>query len=439
MNPNTVVEATHVLAFPGIGEEILNSKVNGFIRIKAVDGTERLPNHIILILDLSASMHKYLDALRSSIEKIVEQLNDYSDKCTILGFAGWVKTFCEFEPVSELSSNFSKYIPEELTALRGTTDFNKGLELAISKCGELETKYDDSYPNEGNSSMRWNEHNHVAIFMTDGRNYGKVPWDNTDRLSDKGVTLHTLGIREEIDKRVRTTLMKMATKGRGGFNFSRTIEEFHEKVHTLLELSLGAVTKPAKLILTPAKGVVVNSASILGHPEQNSKEANPTFEFPALRPGERKILLFDITLSKGYPKSTRAPLLNYTMNPDYLNTGENRILVAVMPKDIHRGMLTRGPNADFRVHLLMQRIEQSLSEALDLAAGEDDISKFKNSAMESLSVAEATIERNFASHPKRSILSEKISELKEQISGAQTILDPKAFFSTIYAIMRTTR
>ena len=127
------------------------------------------------------------------------------------------------------------------------------------------------------------------------------------------------------------------------------------------------------------------------------------------------------------------------MAPNYLNTEDNDILVPVMPREAHLGLLKRGPNADFRVHLLMQRIEQSLSEALDLAAKEDDIYKFKHIAMKSLSDAEETIEKGFATHPKRTILSEKINELKEQISKADTILDPKAFFSTIYAIMRTTR
>ena len=193
--------------------------------------------------------------------------------------------------------------------------------------------------------------------------------------------------------------------------------------------------------MNSASGVIINSASLLGHPEQNSKHANPVFEFPAMLPGERKILLFDVTVIEGHRKNTRAPLLSYTMVPNYLNTedNDNEIRVPVMPREAYIGLLGRGPNADFRVHLLMQRIEQDLSEALDLAAKEDDIDKFKNNAMESLGNAEATIEKSFGTHPKRTILSEKINELKEQISKAETILDPKAFFSTIYAIMRTTR
>jgi hypothetical protein len=442
MVPDSAVEANAVLAISGICEDKPNSRVKGFIRIKSVDGTERLPNHVILILDLSLSMHKYLGALRDSIEKIVGKLNPHSDKCTILGFAGrpsGFKNFCGFRPVSELASNFSAYIPEELSTLTGTTDFDQGLKFTIRECEALEKEYNDSYPNYGNTSMRWNEHNHIAIFMTDGKSYGTVPWNSADSLANKGITLHTVGLRQKIDKKVRDTLMKMATKGRGGFNFSRTIEQFHEKVQTLLELSLGAVTKPAKLSLNSASGVTINSASILGHPEHNTKEANPVFEFPALRPGERKILLFDVTVSEGIRKNTRVPILSYTMEPDYLNKTENDIFVPVMPNDVHRGLMRRGPNADYRVHILMQRIEQSLSEALEAAAVRDDISEFKNKAMAALSNSEETIERNFALHPKRGILSEKINQLKEQITSAQTILDPKAFFSTIYAIMRTTR
>ena len=46
------------------------------------------------------------------------------------------------------------------------------------------------------------------------------------------------------------------------------------------------------------------------------------------------------------------------MEPDYLNKTENDILVPVMPKDVHMGLMRRGPNADYRVHILMQRIEQ---------------------------------------------------------------------------------
>ena len=174
MNPHNMVEASPVLAFSGIGEGNKNSKVNGFIRIKTVDGRDELPNHIMLILDLSASMHKYLKALRESIEKIVEKLNIHSDKFTILGFAGigGVKTFCEFTPVSELSNNFSKYIPKNFTTLKGTTDFNAGLLYAHEKCRKLADEYHDSHPNLGNSSMRWNEHNHIAIFMTTGSAHG---------------------------------------------------------------------------------------------------------------------------------------------------------------------------------------------------------------------------------------------------------------------------
>ncbi len=72
-------------------------------------------------------------------------------------------------------------------------------------------------------------HNHVAIFMTDGKNYGNVPWQAVEKLKEESVTLHTPLGWKQIDKVVRKNLMKMAKIGSGGFSFSRTMEEFHDK------------------------------------------------------------------------------------------------------------------------------------------------------------------------------------------------------------------
>ena len=87
----------------------------------------------------------------------------------------------------------------------------------------------------------------------------------------------------------------------------------------------------------------------------------------------------------------------------------------------------------------MHQIENKLEKALGEAVEKDNIDDFKAMASTSLQNAMERVEEEFAKHPKRPILIENITELRENIQSAETITDPKEFFSAIYAIMRTTR
>ncbi len=442
MHPGSKIDAKATLGISGIREEAAKSGIQGFIRLKPDDDSVALANHVILILDLTASMSRNLGALQSSLFQIVEKLQTNRDKCTIIGFAGrtqksnpdGAEVFRKFMRINDLKED----IPE-MKIMPGTTDFICGLNKAFKVIKELEIEYGEGYPNHGNESMQWNAHNHIAIFMTDGKNYGNVPWKAVENLKCKNVTLHTVGLRKQIDTKVRKNLMKMAKIGSGGFSFSRTMEEFNKRVETLLGLTLNAVTKPTTLRLFTQPDVELNYATILGHPEQYADEENPEFNLPALKSSERKILLFDVALNKAYSKNTRVPLLKCTSNPNYFDGEEVLVSTPVMPKKNFLNLLSRGSNADLRVHLLMHQIENNLEKALEEAVDKDNIDGFKAKASTSLQNAMERVEEEFAKHPKRPILIEHITILKESIQSAETITDPREFFSTIYAIMRTTR
>lgn len=442
MHPGSKIDAKATMGISGIREEADISGIQGFIRLKPEDDSVALANHVILILDLTASMSSNLKALQSSLFQIVEKLQTNRDKCTIIGFAGsspksnpdGAEVFRKFMRINDLKED----IPE-MKIMPGTTDFICGLNKALEVVKELEIEYGDGYPNHGNESMQWNAHNHIAIFMTDGKNYGNVPWEAVKNLNDENVTLHTIGLRRKIDTSVRKNLMKMAKIGSGGFSFSRSMEEFNKRVETLLDLTLNAVTKPTTLRLFTKPDVHFNYATILGHPEQYADGENPEFNLPALKSGDRKILLFEIELNRAYPKNTRVPLLRCTSNPNYFAGEEILISTPVMPKKNFLSLLSRGPNADLRVHLLMQQVENRLENALKEAVDKDNIDGFKAKASTSLQNAMERVEEEFAKHPKRTTLIKQITILKEKIQSAETITDPREFFSTIYAIMRTTR
>ena len=442
MHPGSEIDAKATLGISGIREDAEVSGIQGFIRLKPDDDSVALANHVILILDLTASMRGNLEALQSSLEQIVGKLQTDRDKCTIIGFGGvtpttnpeGAKVLREFVRINDLIGN----IPE-LKIMPGTTDFESGLKVTSKVVKKLKVQYGDGHPNLGNESMQWNAHNHIAIFMTDGKNYGKKPWKAVEQLMEENVTLHTIGLREKIDKDVRANLMRMAKIGSGGFSFSRTMDEFHGKVETLLRLTLNAVTKPTTLKLFTQPDVQLNYATILGHPEQYADGENPEFNLPALKSDDRKILLFELELNKAYPKNTRVPLLECSSNPDYFGAEGVLVTTPVMPTKNFLSLLARGPNADLKVHLLMHQVENNLENALKEAVDNDNIDGFKAEASTSLENARERVEESFAKHPKRSILLERIETLMENIQKEETIADPKEFFSAIYAIMRTTR
>ncbi|MDA8551629.1 VWA domain-containing protein [Candidatus Poseidoniales archaeon] len=422
----------------GIMADKSNSSAFGFLRLKGIDRAVTLPNHVILILDLSLSMANNIDALTESIHRIVNRLEKNRDKVSIIGFGGVAKTFVDYVTVNEMLSTFEK-LNTEISTLKGTTDFNAGLGMALNLIERRKQDFPPGSMRVGNMNMDWDGHNHIAIFMTDGKNYGNVPWDSVEKISKSSVTLHTVGISKSIDKKVRKTLLKMAHLGGGGFNFSRTIFDFHEKVKTLLDLSLNAVTKPGILSLVARPGVIIENANLLGHPEQDTESASPEFVFPAMTKTDRKFVLFNLRISEAHHKNTRIDLFDATMSPDYLQNGSETATITVVPKMPYLESVKRGPNADWVVHSLTRKIEIDIHSALEESQRTDDISMFKMNVKDCLEQAIVRIHKQMAKHPKQTFLLEKINYLSEQISASDTIQDPKEFFSSIAALMRTTR
>lgn len=422
----------------GIMADKSNSSDFGFLRLKGTDRAVTLPNHVILILDLSLSMANSIDALTDSIHRIVHRLQKNRDKVSIIGFGGASRTFVDYQGVDEILYTFEK-VKSEIGTLKGTTDFNAGLVEALNLIERRKQEFPLGSMRVGNMNMDWDGHNHIAIFMTDGKNYGNVPWNSVEKMSISSVTLHTVGISKSIDKKVRKTLLKMAHLGGGGFNFSKTISDFHEKVKTLLDLSLNAVTKPGILTLVARPGVIIENANLLGHPEQDSEAASPKFVFPAMTRTDRKFVLFNLRVSEMHNKNVRIPLFDVTMSPDYLENSVETATITVVPKMPYLESLKRGPNADWVVHSLTRKIEIDIHLALEKSQKMDDISMFKADVKGCLEQAILRINKQMAKHPKQSFLLEKINNLSEQINASDTIQDPKEFFSSIAALMRTTR
>ncbi len=102
------------------------------------------------------------------------------DKITLTGFCrNNTNEFCTFESVRDVQANLEKYLPPLLPKLSGRTDFQAGVEQALNIVEELKTK--GSKANIGNESFRWDDHNHT-VFMTDGKDYGNVPWEQCERI-----------------------------------------------------------------------------------------------------------------------------------------------------------------------------------------------------------------------------------------------------------------
>lgn len=438
------IDAKTTLGISGIREDTGGSRVDGFIRLKASDRAVPLQNHVILILDLSLSMSRAIKGLHESIKQILNRMTPHRDKCTIIGFGGETRVYSSFTGVEILKGDFDSLIMNRVSTLTGTTDFKAGLDRAILVVDEMASMYADGRESIGNEIMEWNAHNHVAIFMTDGKNYGNVPWMSVENLASRSITLHTVALKtgsgDINSKSVRRMLLKMAKEGGGGFNFSKTIDEFHKKVNTLLDLSLDAVTKPAKLRIFPAEGVEIVNSTILGHAEQRSEEVEPEFVFPALLATERKILVFHAKITKAHSKNTRAPLFKFEMTPDYLGDSDvASVAVPVMPTRNFLELIGKGQNAEFRVHMLLKEVEEKINDALESAVKNENIEMFKDTVQISLNQALKRVETNFAKHPKRDTLTDTITGLKKMIDKEKDIVDPKEFFSTIYALMRTTR
>ena len=75
-------------------------------------------------------------------------------------------------------------------------------------------------------------------------------------------------------------------------------------------------------------------------------------------------MLFELELNKAYPKNSRVPLIELTSNPNYFDDDAILVSTPVMPAKNFLTLLSRGPNADLKVHLLMHQVESNLENAL---------------------------------------------------------------------------
>lgn len=428
--------------FPVLAGGQENAQVTGYVRIKPSDDATAMSDHVMLVLDLSFSMAAQLVPLRESVEEIIGRLKPNYDKITLTGFAGTTKKFCTFESVRDVQENLEKYLPALLPKLSGRTDFQEGVKEALNIVKEL--KGSGGKANIGNESFRWSDHNHTVIFMTDGRDYGKVPWEQCEDLADNGVTLHTIALNSnDINADVRKKLMKMAKIGGGGFNFCRTVETFHLKVGQLLDMSLAAVCPPTKFSLSLRSGTELIMATLLEHIEQlpSSEElAKPEFTLPAMRRDDRKIIYFRAKIGPAQSEGTNYRLFDYLQSPNLLSSPDTAYgAIPVAPLEVFKGAVKRGLNGDLRVFILLHSLESKLEEALEEAASNDDVKGFKTKAKLALMESKDQLEKTLSRNPRSGEVKEFINGFLEALESAKTVEDPSTFFNTLYAEMRTRR
>ena len=204
----------------GIMADKSNSSAFGFLRLKGTDRAVTLPNHVILILDLSLSMANSIDALTDSIHRIVHRLQKNRDKVSIIGFGGASRTFVDYQGVDEILYTFEK-VKSEIGTLKGTTDFNAGLVEALNLIERRKQEFPLGSMRVGNMNMDWDGHNHIAIFMTDGKNYGNVPWNSVEKMSISSVTLHTVWHLQKHRQKGQKNLTKNGASWRWWFQFQQ--------------------------------------------------------------------------------------------------------------------------------------------------------------------------------------------------------------------------
>jgi uncharacterized protein YegL len=440
--PSPSIEVKTEFGFPVVPADQENAHVIGYVRIKPSDGAKPMADHVMLILDLSYSMTSHLGELRKSVGKIINRLKPNYDKITLLGFGGDTHIFCTFESVRNVQENLEEYLPLELPRQPGNTDFRKGVNCALTIVRTL--KASGGKPNVGNESFRWDDHNHVVIFMTDGRDYGKVPWGECEALAEQGATLHTIALNTtEINAKVRKKLMEMAKIGGGGFNFCRNVSSFHVKVDQLLDMSLGAVCPPTKFSIELMPGTELIMVSLLEHIEQmqgGDDVLNPVFTLPALRKDDRKIILFRAKIGPTRNVGTTFQLFDCRQIPNLLTSPDDGIAeIPVAPFDVFKRAVERGMNGDVRVFILMHNLESELEDALQEAASNDNVTGFKNKAKQALIEAKIDVEENFSRNPRGSDLLTFIDGFLKALDEADTVEDPSSFFSTLFAEMRTRR
>jgi uncharacterized protein YegL len=428
--------------FPVLAGGQENAQVTGYVRIKPSDDATAMLDHVVLVLDLSFSMADQLTPLRESVKKIIGRLKPNYDKITVIGFAGITKEFCTFESVREVQGNLEAYLPPNLPKLSGRTDFQAGIYLALKIVKKL--KENGGKPNIGNESFRWVDHNHTVIFMTDGRDYGKVPWEQCEELANNGVTLHTIALNSnEINADVRKKLMKMAKIGGGGFNFCRTVETFHHKVDQLLNMSLAAVCPPTKFSLSLRSGTELILATLLEHIEQmpsGAQLAKPEFTLPAMRRDDRKIIYFRAKIGPAQSEGTNYRLFDFLQSPNLLSSPDTSYgAIPVAPLEVFKGAVKQGLNGDLRVFILLHSLESKLEQALEEAASNDDVKGFKTKAKLALMESKEQLEKTLSRNDRSGVVKEFINGFLEALEGAETVEDPSIFFNTLYAEMRTRR
>ena len=215
---------------------------------------ERLPSHLLLILDMSGSMKgQRLSLLTKGLETIFEGL-DPEDRLTVVRFGSAAHTeFANqskndidndggFEPLEILGGT------EYMEALREATDALRGVVSATS--GESRA--------------------HQVLFLTDGgatdRRGNAKTWDSTiygcvaDMVS-AGANFHTLGLGKLGDKHLKR-LIEMTEAGLGQFFNAQTDEDVVDHLGQILGLAQEIVYANPELEIEVSPDVTVEDLGV---------------------------------------------------------------------------------------------------------------------------------------------------------------------------------
>jgi len=96
-------------------------------------------------------------------------------------------------------------------------------------------------------------------------------------------------------------------------------------------------------------------------------------------------------------------------------------------------------NTDLKVFIFLHDLETKMEQALEVAASSDDVAGFKNRAKSALNEAWERFEKTLSKNPRSREIEAFIQGFLKALEDANTVEDPSAFFSTLYAEMRTRR
>ena len=231
-----------------------NQKLRGYIRIKPKSSLPPRPCHVMLVLDCSKSMKNDLDKLEYAVEEISKKLRERKDKISILTFAGETKTECIFQSLQDFK------VPK-LRWSKGSTDFKQSLASAkniMKLLRDDELKISGTSKFMSNESFEFEKHAHFIIHMSDGADYGNVPWNVVNELKEMRISVHTLGVGKNVQLKHQLHLMKIAECGNGRFNYAVSTAQLTERMLELVGFCQGIHENCLPIKIEGYPGVQIN-------------------------------------------------------------------------------------------------------------------------------------------------------------------------------------